>query len=186
LAESQPLPTENDVATRYKERFYRYHTPAGIKWQRIDVNYDQHPTRDAALAAAEAIRQEIHNGLNFSIAASQRSDSELAAVSGLTHWVSPSDVVNAKLLDTLKTLPEGDVSPVIALDQCFSIIRVIGRRGESTISGESVFNTLYLEISNERIGAAAHQFIKQSRAKADIYSILDPDWDEYWAMNQRP
>mgnify|MGYP002384342234 CR=1 FL=1 len=47
-----------EVQSRYKDRYSQYHIPEGTRYQRIDLNYNKYPTREAALEAAKALRLE--------------------------------------------------------------------------------------------------------------------------------
>lgn len=183
IASSQPEPTREEVMARYKRLFSRYHTPEGTKYQRIDLNFNKYPTREAALAAANSLRQEILNGLSFHVAATERSDSHLTAIRGISHWMPLAEVdalTDKSLREAVKTLPEGEISPVLELQNCYSIIRVIGRRNESVVPFEEVSTRLRHEIQTERIEPELRSLIAKVVWKAKIRTIFDSHWDEYW------
>lgn len=186
--EKQPKPTEAEIKAFYDENYHRYHTPDGTKWQRIDVNYDKYATREMALAAANSLRKEIENGFSFTTAATQKSDSSLAAVSGLSYWMPRSEVnalVDEKLKEAILTLPEGQISSVIATETCYTIIRIVARRQEDIDPLAQVSAQISAEISQARAGQANQRLIDDLIKKADIHSIVDRDWDEYCARHPR-
>lgn len=183
IARSQPEPTEQEVRAKYKSQFSLYYTPEGTKYQRVDLNYNKYPTREAALAAANALRQEILDGFSFHIAATTRSDSHLTAIRGISHWMPLAEVnelVDKPVQEAVKTLPEGEVSSVLELQSCYSIIRVIGRRKESMVPFEKVSARLSKDIKTERVEKSQQNLLANLLWKASIHTIFDSDWDEYW------
>ncbi len=59
--------------------------------------------------------------------------------------------------------------------------RVIGRRQESLAPFEKVSARLSNEIKIQRVEEAQRNLILNLVRKADIHTILDENWDEYWA-----
>jgi len=120
--------TPEQVRTEYEAGKENHLIPEKVKYSVIVLNKGATP-EDLAVkrAEAESIRQRLLEGADFGETATGVSEGSRAVEGGAFPWMQPKDV-RSELQETLKTLPAGEISEIIATDTELYLVKVEARR----------------------------------------------------------
>ena len=120
--------TPEQVREAYEADKETYFIPEKVKYSVIVLNKGATPEDQAVKQTeAESIRKQLVEGADFGETAKAVSEGSRAAEGGAFPWMQPKDV-RPELQETLKTLPAGEISEIIANDTELYLVKVEARR----------------------------------------------------------
>ncbi len=120
--------TPEQVREAYEADKESYFIPEKVKYSVIVLNKGATPEDQAVKQAeAESIRKRLVEGADFAETAKAVSEGSRAAEGGAFPWMQPKDV-RPELQETLKALPAGEISEIIANDTELYLVKVDARR----------------------------------------------------------
>ena len=132
---------------------------------------------------AKKIKQEISNGMDFSLAVKNYTEDQQSLAAGgdmiLIKGIAPKEI-DAKAF----TLPVGKVSDPIKTDLGYHIIKIKEKRAERTIGFDEVKNELGQYIAQTRILQAQADYLEGLAKKADIKITKEFELDKMLAKQQ--
>lgn len=158
---------EEEKATTYTEK-------AEIKWQQIEMSYEERGGIDQAETAARKLLKEINAGkITFDEAAHDRSDSPIASRGGHLDWTQPESLADEDLRAALTALEINEISDLVPLKSSFAIVMLTGRRKARVIPFNEVQGELHDKIVKRKKDEVMEQVIKDLQTDAVIRTILD-------------
>ncbi len=168
-------PTYDQMVAYYHRHQDEFTTPARVQWEELMARYpsSKYPTRDAAHDAVAQMGNQILAGKPFAEAARAGSDGATAADGGVRAWTSQGSLAAEELDRALFTLPVGQMSPIIATQNGFHIVRVTAR--------EDAFVTPFLEaqveikdkIEKERSQRQFREYMAKLQTRTPVWTVFE-------------
>lgn len=160
---------EEEKATTYTEK-------SEIKWQQIELSYEERGGIEQAETAARKLLNEIRAGkITFDEAAHDRSDSAIASRGGHRDWTQPESLADEDLRAALTALDVNEISDLIPQKSSFTIVMLTGRRKARVIPFNEVQTELHEKIVKQKKDAVMKEVIEELKADAVIRTILDEE-----------
>jgi len=160
---------EEEKATTYTEK-------SEIKWQQIELSYEERGGIEQAETAARKLLNEIRAGkITFDEAAHDRSDSAIASRGGHRDWTQPESLADEDLRAALTALDVNEISDLIPQKSSFTIVMLTGRRKARVIPFNEVQTELHEKIVKQKKDAVMKEVIEELKADAVIRTILDDE-----------
>lgn len=172
-----PTASREEMLALYEElKESTYTEKAEVKWQQIELSYEEQGGIDSAEKAAHQLLKEIRSGkLSFDQAAHERSDSSLASRGGHLDWTRPESLADPDLRAALNSLGMNEVSEVIPMKSAFVIVMLTGRRDARVIPFNEVQTELHDKIIKKKKDDAVQVIVDELKKDAIVHTILDED-----------
>jgi len=174
-------PTEEELKNLYEEQKAQYGTPEQRKVSHILIAADMDNEDDdkAAQSKAEALRERLSKGEDFSKLAKENSDDKDSAVKGGDLGLNTKDATHPDLANTAFALAKGEVSQPVKTKFGYDLIKVTELIPATTKKFEEVRAELE---KNYRRNAAENKFY-EAKQKLDEMSFEHKDSLEPLAKN---
>jgi parvulin-like peptidyl-prolyl isomerase len=160
---------EEEKATTYTEK-------SEIKWQQIELSYEERGGIEQAETAGRKLMNEIRAGkITFDEAAHDRSDSAIASRGGHRDWTQPESLADEDLRAALTALDVNEISDLIPQKSSFTIVMLTGRRKARVIPFNEVQTELHEKIVKQKKDAVMKEVIEELKTDAVIRTILDEE-----------
>ena len=134
------------VRDAYEKAGDKYRVPEQLEVRAIVINRGGTEEETALkLKQAEDIRRRLMGGESFEELAKHASEDQKAASGGYWGWIDP-DSRRAEIAAALKSLPVGDISPVVSVGDELYILKVEGRKNASVVPFETVQESVRSEL----------------------------------------
>jgi hypothetical protein len=154
------LPTSEDLRREYDLHPERYEKPDRVRTSRIST-----PQRNEA----EAARQRISKGEDFSIVARQMSRAPDAASGGQMGWVEKGDLPS-EFEGVIFRLKTGEMSPVISAEDGFLIFKAEERSPAGRLSFEEAEPDIRRRLSREKTDLFLQGFVDRARPGVRVFA----------------
>lgn len=162
--------TPEQVRSEYEKNKDRYFIPEKIKYSIIVLNRGATPEEQAAKREeAEKIRKQLLDGADFNEMAKTVSEGARSAEGGAFPWMQPKDI-RPELQETLKTLPAGEISPIITTENELCIVKVEARRNAAYKSFDEVRENIKASLSRKESERLKNRWIE--RLKKENYVVI--------------
>jgi peptidyl-prolyl cis-trans isomerase SurA len=120
--------TPERVREEFENNQDRYYIPEKVKYSVIVLNKGT-SVEDQAVKLLEAVSilERLSKDADFGTVAREVSEGSRAAEGGVFPWMQPKDV-RPELQETLKTLPAGEISPIIETETELYILKLEARQ----------------------------------------------------------
>ncbi len=162
--------TPEQVRETYEADKESYAIPEQVKYSVIVLNKgatseDQVVKHDEA----KSIRARLIEGADFNETAKAVSEGSRAAEGGAFAWMQPQNV-RPELQETLKTLPAGEISEIIATDTELYLVKVEARRLAGYKSFDEVRQSIKAELNAKERDRLKARWI--TRLKENNYVVI--------------
>jgi parvulin-like peptidyl-prolyl isomerase len=178
---SQILPAiEHQVAHPQILEYYQKHpeqfqVPDSVEWQEIFIDAGQHASRDEARFFAQQIALKLQQGQDFA-QFSKYDDGDSVLRKGMGYGSKRGEIQPPEAEPILFKLKDGEVGPLIEMDNGFHVIRLVKR----TQAGQLPFddkaqNQIRDKLRSEIFGKESKRIMAELRRKAQVeYSSAAP------------
>ena len=164
-----------DVVAYYQKHLDEFTTPARAEWEELMVRYSKHPTKVAAFEAVARMGNKVCGGVPLAEVAKAESDGLTAAEGGRWPWTSKNALTCRQIDEALFNLPVGQLSPIIATDKGYHILRVIRREAETVLPFIEAQVEIKKKIVEERSKKQFRDYMADLKRKTPIWTIFDGD-----------
>lgn len=174
---SDPTASREEMLAMYEEeKATTYTEKSEIKWQQIELSYEERGGIEQAETAARKLLNEIRAGkITFDEAAHDRSDSAIASRGGHRDWTQPESLADEDLRAALTALDVNEISDLIPQKSSFTIVMLTGRRKARVIPFNEVQTELHEKIVKQKKDAVMKEVIEELKTDAVIRTILDEE-----------
>jgi parvulin-like peptidyl-prolyl isomerase len=143
--------------------YHEKHDPPGGKTRQIRVRQILVPTK----AQADRILKELKGGADFAEVARRRSQAPEAAQGGDMGYVCRGDLPE-DLEESVFSLPEGQISPIIPSSYGYHIFKVVQRVEKEAIEADHWLNKAKAAVKRKKLEAAYRPWLDKLRARYKI------------------
>lgn len=166
--------TYDQMLGYYYKHQDEFTSPAAAKWEELMVRYSKHPNKAAAHEAiARMGNQIVFSGAPFAEVAKAGSDGATATDGGLCPQTTKGALACQALDDALFSLPVGQMSPIIAGDKGYHIVRVIERKEAEVAPFLAAQVDIREKIVNERSQNQFREYLAKIEARTPVWTIYD-------------
>ena len=162
-----------DVVAYYQEHLDEFTSPARAEWEELMVHYSKYPTKVAAFEAIARMGNKVCGGVSFAQVAKTESDGLTAAEGGRWPWTSKNALTCRQIDEALFNLPVGQLSPIIAGEKGYHILRVIRREVETVLPYLEAQVEIKKKIVEKRSKKQFRDYMAELRRKTPIWTIFD-------------
>lgn len=161
--------TYDQMVDYYRKHQDEFTTPAAAKWEELMVRYAKHPSKAAAHEALARLGNQVLGGAPFAEVAKAGSDGTTAPDGG--QW--PETTKGALTCDVLDkalfALPVGQMSPIIAGDKGYHILRVVERKEAEVTPFLQAQVDIREKIVNERSKKQFVEYLAKIEARTPVW-----------------
>lgn len=153
--------SEEEITAYYESNRNKFHSPEQVKASHILIKVDNDADEKENAAARkkiEDIEKEIKSGADFGDMAEKHSDCPSKSSGGDLGYFSRGKMVKP-FEDAAFGLKEGEISDIVTTTFGYHLIKVTGKKPESTVSREDA-------------GARIESYLKQQKAQQKVASFL--------------
>lgn len=174
---SDPTASREEMLALYEEeKSTTYTEKSEIKWQQIELSYEQRGGIEQAETAGRKLLNEIRAGkITFDEAAHDRSDSAIASRGGHRDWTQPESLADEDLRAALTALDVNEISELIPQKTAFAIVMLTGRRKARVIPFHEVQTELHDKIVKKKKDEIMQEVIDELKTDAVIRTIVDEE-----------
>lgn len=174
LKSEKPEPIDRlDLVAYYKEHLDEYAIPAKVKWEQIQVSFDQERSKSEAKKQIEAALKELDSGDPFDQVAKKYSDGPTAKAGGLRDWMEAGNLADTKLETKLFELPVGELSPPHEGPSEWQVVRIVERQQASRTPFGEVQDEIRKKIEDGQNKNRPKKLFEQLFSEAIIESKYD-------------
>jgi parvulin-like peptidyl-prolyl isomerase len=179
--------TYDQMVTFYREHLKEFTTPARAQWEELMVRYSKYPTKVAAFEAIARMGNQVFGGAPLDQVAKTGSDGLTATNGGDWDWTSKGSLTSQQLDAALFNLPVGQLSPIIAGEKGYHIIRVTRREDERVQPFLEAQVDIKKKIIEERSKKQFREYMADLERKTPVWTIYDGnDGTLHLATPQQP
>jgi parvulin-like peptidyl-prolyl isomerase len=108
----------------YQRHLQDYSEPERVRWQLLEIRFDQHGGREKALALAEKLAAEAKRGEDFTTLVRTYSDGPRAEAGGKFSWTKPDDPQEQEIADAIHKIETGDIKPAFS-EPVWSAVKLV-------------------------------------------------------------
>jgi len=166
--DSKVVITPQAVREAYEKAGDKYCVPEQQEVRAIVISRKGTPQEtDLKMKQAEDLRKRVLEGESFEKLAREASEDGKAAEGGYWGWID-ADSRRAEIAAALKKMTVGEVSPVITVGEDLYILKLEGRKNASTVSFESVQETIRGELYKKELRRLYDAWIERLKKNAYI------------------
>jgi parvulin-like peptidyl-prolyl isomerase len=165
--------TYDQMVAFYREHLKEFTTPARTEWEELMVRYSKYPTKTAAFDAIARMGNQVFGGAPLGEVAKRGSDGLTSNNGGHWDWTSKGSLMSQAIDDALFQLPVGQLSPIIADDKGYHIIRVIRREDEVVQPFLEAQVEIKKKIVEDRNQKQFREYLGELQRKTPVWTIYD-------------
>jgi parvulin-like peptidyl-prolyl isomerase len=127
-SKKEHLVGREEILAYYQEHDADFSFPEKVHWQVLQISFEKHGGRDAALKLLSQAVDALRRGESFGKVAKKYSDGLHAEDGGTQPWTRAESIVDEKIAQTLRSLAAGETSPVLSSRDAYRLVRVIERK----------------------------------------------------------
>jgi parvulin-like peptidyl-prolyl isomerase len=165
--------TYDQMLVYYREHQKEFTTFARARWEELMVRYAKYPTKAAAFDAIARMGNQAFAGASLADVAKAASDGTTADSGGQWPWTSKGALTCRELDEALFRLPIGRMSPIIAGEKGYHIIRVIEREDEVVRSFLEAQVDIKKKIIEQRTQKQFRDYMAGLEKRIPVWTIFD-------------
>lgn len=165
--------TRREMLEWYNAHRAEFESTPRARWREILVSVRRHGSRQAALAHARRLVEQLREGADFAELARSESDGATAPKGGEWPWTPPGSYVVDAVDKALFSLPVGKVSDPIEGPEGYHIVLVEERREGGIRPFEEVQDEIEQHLRQEKTQRELKKLVDRLRQRAYIVSVLD-------------
>ena len=165
--------SRTDLLKHYKENLEDYSHPARVEWSEIIVKFLFHGGKSQAAEVVRKAIRDLQNGEEFGEVAKSYSDGPTALQGGSWGWTQYESIAEPKLVALLKTLPVGETSEVLIMEDAFRILKITNREKAHVTPFGEVQEEIKQAMMNEFRAKNTEKVLDQLRENAVIETMFD-------------
>ncbi len=165
--------TYDQMVVYYREHLKEFTTPTRVKWEELMVRYSKYPTKVAAFEAISRLGNQVFQGAPLDQVAKTGSDGHTADDGGQWDWTSQGSLANQQIDQAVFNLPVGQLSPIIAGDKGYHIIRVVQREEETVQPFLEAQVDIKKKILDERSRKQFAEYMAELERKTPVWTVYD-------------
>jgi parvulin-like peptidyl-prolyl isomerase len=165
--------TYDQMVVFYREHLKEFTTPTRAQWEELMVRYSKYPTKVAAFEAIARMGNQVFGGAPLTEVAKTGSDGLTAANGGQWDWTSKGSLTNQQIDEALFNLPVGQLSPIIADEKGYHIIRVTKREEELVQPFLEAQVEIKKKIIEDRSRKQFREYMAELQRKTPVWTIYD-------------
>ncbi len=162
-----------EMLAYYQEHLAEYEFEAKARWEELAVRYDRYRDKAEAYRTIAEMGNAIWRGTALADIAKEKSDGPTASDGGQYDWTTRGSLVSQDLNRAIFTLPVGQLSPIIASETAFHIVRVLERRDAGRTSFVEAQVEIKKKLKQERRDKQIEQYMAKLRQESRVWSIFD-------------
>jgi peptidyl-prolyl cis-trans isomerase SurA len=169
---SKILVTVPEMRDYYNAHIDDFNRPEQWTWREVLIEFDKHPSRAAARSKAEAVLDRLRRGEEFGKVAGGESEGPNRSSGGL--WeTAPDSYAVAAVNDAIRSLPIGQVSPIIEGPSSYHLVRVEARRSAGPATFAEVQDKIRRTVHHQKVEQASNTFLEKLRQQTVVTTIFD-------------
>jgi parvulin-like peptidyl-prolyl isomerase len=164
--------TVPEMRDYYNDHLDDFNRPEQWTWREVLIEMDKHPNRAAARHKAEALLDRLRHGEDFAKLAQAESEGPNRGAGGLWETAPDSYAVEA-VNSVVKSLPIGQVSPIIEGPSSYHVVRVEARRAAGPASFAEVQDKIRRTIHHRKADRESTAFLDKLRKQTVVTTIFD-------------
>ena len=161
-----------EMRAYYNAHIDDYNRPEQWTWREVIIELDKHPSRAAARTKAEAVLARLRRGDDFVKVAQEESEGPNRATGGL--WeTAPDSYAVESVNSALKSLPIGQVSPIIEGPLSYHLIRVDARRPAGPATFAEVQDRIRRIVHRQTVEKESKAFVEKLRSRTVVSTVFD-------------
>jgi parvulin-like peptidyl-prolyl isomerase len=175
--------TVPEMRDYYNAHIDDFNRPEQWTWREVLIEVDKHPNRAAARQKAEALLDRLRRGEDFAKLAQTESEGPNRASGGL--WeTAPESYAVAAVNNVVKSLPIGQVSPIIEGPSSYHLVRVDARRAAGPATFAEVQDRIRRIVHHSKADKESSAFLDKLRQRTVVTTIFDQT--DYAPSTTRP
>ena len=170
-----PSVTIAEINARYDKDIEKYRHGSKARWEQLTALFENHPTREEAIAKINEMGREAYFGGNLQAVARDKSEEPFASDGGIHDWTSQGSLASKPLDKALFSIPLNKMSEVITDDQGYHIIRVLERKPPGVKPLHALQEDIRQEIKKEKITTAQATMLKDLKSRIPVWSMYPSD-----------
>jgi peptidyl-prolyl cis-trans isomerase SurA len=164
--------TVPEMRDYYNAHVHDYDRPEQWTWREVLIEVDKYPSRAAARSKAEAILDRLRRGEDIAKVAESQSEGPNRSSGGL--WeTTPDSYAVATVNDAVRSLPIGQVSPIIEGPSSYHLVRVDARRGAGPATFAEVQDRIRRIVHHRKVDQESNAFLDKLRQQTVVTTIFD-------------
>jgi peptidyl-prolyl cis-trans isomerase SurA len=164
--------TVPEMRDYYNDHLEDFNRPEQWTWREVLIEVDKHPNRTAARSKAEALLERLRRGEDFAKLVQADSEGPNRASGGLWETAPDSYAVDA-VNNAVKSLPIGQISPIVEGPSSYHIVRVEARRAAGPASFAEVQDRIRRSIHHRKADRESNAFLDKLRKQTVVTTIFD-------------
>ena len=160
--------TYNEKLKYYQEQPEEFTSTARARWEQLTVHSRGPSYRDEDMARLAKMGNAVMEGEEFSEVAKAGSEGPTAGIGGVRDWTAPGALLSSVIDRAIFTLPVGRLSPILADDEGYHIVRVTEREDAEKSPFEKVQERIRQKIEKERLEAAQERIMERLREEIPV------------------
>lgn len=153
----------------YRANSQKYQEPARVRWEQATARFERFPSPEQAATAVTYLR-----GTFVHQPSQPPRNVNLDALEVRTvDWTRCTDLPRGVVVQTLATLPIGEVSPVLRDGSGLHVVRVLERTIPEAKSLDEVADAVRQDLLQARRERALQSYVQELHARARIRTVLD-------------
>ena len=141
-------------------------------WREVVIELDKHASRAEARSKADAVLARLRRGDDFAQVAQAESEGPNRNQGGL--WeTAPDSYAVAGVNEAIKSLPIGQVSPIIEGPTSYHIVRVDARRPAGPASFAEVQDKIRRIVHRRKVDIESNAFLDKLRKQTVVSTVFD-------------
>jgi parvulin-like peptidyl-prolyl isomerase len=176
-SKKEHLVGREEVLAYYQKHDADFSYPEKVRWQLLEINFEKHGGKGAALAVLSQAVDALRRGDSFDKVAKKYSDGLHAEDGGKQPWTRAESVVDEKMSQTLRGLGIGETSPVISGHDAYRLVRVMERKPAGKRPIGEVQEVIKQVLEDKIQKEAMRKVLVEAYQKASIESAYLPPED---------
>ena len=167
--------SDEEIQAFYSENIEQMTVPEAVRARHILVKLaaDDDAAREAAQDRIAVIQNELQDGTDFVVLATERSDAPSAPKGGDLGYFGRGQMV-APFEDAAFALQPGEISAVVETQFGFHIIRVEERREAQAVPVEEAAERISAYLTQGKLQSAVEDLVDDLHASAEIENAFSP------------
>ena len=170
-----PNVTIAEINAAYAKNIDSYRHDAKARWEQLSVLFANHPSREAARAAIEALGRQVYYNEGWKETARAKSEEPFASDGGQHDWTTKGSLASKQIDEQVFSIPLDKMSEIIDDGQGLHIIRVLERKPAGVMPLAKVQDDIREELKKEKIAASQKEMLAEMQKRVPVWSMYPGD-----------
>ncbi len=171
----EPSVSISEINEYYEINKRSYDRPARARWEQMSVLLERFPDAESARQAIMAMGNEAFYGGNMQAVAREKSQEPFASSGGLHDWTTLGSLASPVLEEQIFSIPLNAMSEIIADDQGFHIVRVLGRTDAGALPLAEVQDEIRAKLREQKIQESQTNVMAKMKDRIPVWSLFPED-----------